>query len=345
MVKLSVIIPIYNTPRELLDYCLSSIQENIRELEDVEILCMNDGSTESHVEQTLKEIENKDSRFKYIYKQNSGVANTRNMGIDMARGEYITFIDADDYLEPDALSYMLESVEGKNTDLIVFGYCNNEGDGISKEARNVVSELSCEDVVADLIANNIRSDIGISLASVWANLYKRDVILRNKVYFCQSIAPSEDGYFNLCFIQAIDKFYIDNRLVYHYVYYEGSAVHKFSDILKRTSINILPKLEDYVSTNYPERNDLKDAIAIRAYFYIREIKEYYFTHPQNTKSFSVLKSEMDEFLNNPIISKWIKKLRLLDAKDKIDFKNRLLLKLHLYWIFLITERRERKKHS
>ncbi len=81
MTKLSVIIPIYNTPRELLERCLASIHDNICELKEVEILLINDGSTESYIEPLFEESATKDNRVKYIYKSNSGVSETRNLGI------------------------------------------------------------------------------------------------------------------------------------------------------------------------------------------------------------------------------------------------------------------------
>lgn len=86
MVKLSVIIPVYNTPQDLLEHCLSSIKDNISNMEGVEILLLNDGSTEPYVEQMLKEIEKEDSRFKYILKKNSGASDTRNVGIESLKG-------------------------------------------------------------------------------------------------------------------------------------------------------------------------------------------------------------------------------------------------------------------
>ncbi len=101
--NLSVIIPIYNTPYDLLEHCLASIKENLVDMEGVEVLMINDGSTAPHIASQLQQKALEDSRFLYIYKPNSGVSETRNLGIEKAKGEYITFVDADDYLEADAL--------------------------------------------------------------------------------------------------------------------------------------------------------------------------------------------------------------------------------------------------
>lgn len=346
MIQLSVIIPVYNTPRELLGQCISSIQNNIRKLGETEILCINDGSTELYIEQMLKDAEAADSRFKYIYKPNLGVSDTRNLGIDMAQGEYIIFVDADDYLEPDAFSYMLESIKKQYADLVVFGFCDNDSDNvIEKEVKKWISDSSKLNAVSTLIENKMKSwyEIGVNLASVWAKIYRRETIIRNHVRFNQSIAPNEDGFFNLCFITNIDKFYIDNKLVYHYVYYDNSAIHKFTNRIINVSINMMPLLENFVISHFPYHKHFFDLIIQRAYCFVRANKQIYFTNPHNPKSFWELKSEMDDYLNNPSISKWLKQMKLFDAENMIDFKNRLLLKLHLYWIFLITERRKRRK--
>jgi glycosyltransferase involved in cell wall biosynthesis len=347
MKKLSVIIPIYNTPKLLLEHCIESVQINVCKIGDeVEVLLINDGSTEQHIDPLLKETEASDSHFHYIYKQKSGVSDTRNLGIDKAQGEYIIFVDADDYLEPDAFSYMLESMKKHQADLVVFGYCINENSHVAEERiEKWISGSSRLEVLHSLIADSLGLwyEKGVNLNSPWAKIYKRDTIIRNQIRFSPKLVLHQDSIFNLWFVSSVESFYIDNRIVYHYVVHENSAVHKFSNRLFSVAINLIPMLEKHVADNYPDNKDFYDAIGKRAYFYVRLIKEDYFTHPQNPKSFWELKSEMDAFLSNPIISKWLKKMKLRGAEDTLDFKNRLLLKMHLYWIFLITQRRKKKK--
>lgn len=347
MIKLSVIIPIYNTPEPLLEHCISSIQENLQQMGDeVEVLLINDGSTVSHIEPMLKAAEAADNRFKYKYKANSGVSDTRNLGIDMAQGEYIIFVDADDYLEPDAFSYMLESMKKHDTDLIVFGYCTNKNSSVAEERiEKWISGSSRLEVLYSFIADIMESwyEKGVNLNSPWAKIYKRDAIIKNQIRFSPKLVLHQDSFFNLWFASSIDRFYVDNRIVYHYICYENSSIHRFSNRLLGVAINLMPMLEKFVANNYPDNKDFYDAIGRRAYHYVRLIKEDYFTHPQNPKSFWELKSEMDNFLSNPNISKWLKQIKLRDAEDAVDLKNRLLLKLHLYWLFLITERKKRKK--
>ena len=344
MIKLSVIIPIYNTPAPLLEHCISSIQENLCLMGDeVEVLMINDGSSESHIEPVLKAVETADSRFKYVYKDNSGVSTTRNLGIKMAQGEYITFIDADDYFEPDALPYMLQTAMRTDVDMVMFGFCRNDVD--VKERKSFKQRFDVnKEIIQTLISNNMQwwFSHGTNLASVWAKVYKREKLLIHHISFIQDIAPNEDGYFNLCLLCKIPAFYVDNTLVYHYVYYAGSAIHKFSNCDIRIGKNILPRLEE-IADYYGEVDDFATSISYRALKIIMSARKSYFTHPDNTKSFCKLKAEMEDFLSEPIIKKWTKWSRLRDLRNKSVLMNLLLLKLHLYPIFLLMERMKRKR--
>lgn len=346
MLRLSVIIPVYNTPAPLLAHCISSIQDNLCLMgDDVEVLLINDGSTESYIEPMLKAAETTNSRFKYIYKDNSGVSMTRNLGIERALGEYITFVDADDYLEPDALPYMLQTAMCVDVDMVMFGFCHDDVEVKERKLIKQRFEVN-EEILQMLISNNMDwwYSCGTNLASVWAKVYRREKLLLHQVSFIQDIAPNEDGYFNLCLISKISAFYVDNKLLYHYVTYAGSAIHRFTNCDFRIGKNLLPRLEVFVEMNHLNEIDYSASIGYRTLKVIMSAKRLYFTHPQNTKSFWELKTEMNDFLSEPVIKKWIKKFCLKDVKKKEDLKNLVLLKLHLYFIFLIRDQMKRKLH-
>lgn len=342
MVRLSVIVPIYNTPIPLLEHCISSIRDNLNLMGDeVEVLLINDGSSETYIEPMLKAVETADSRFRYIYKDNTGVSLTRNMGIEMALGEYITFMDADDYLEPNALPYMLQTAMRTDVDMVMFGFCRDDVDMKERKLLKQRFEVN-KGIIQALISNNMQwwFSRGTNLASVWAKVYKREKLLFHQISFIQDIAPNEDGFFNLCLLCNIPTFFVDNTLVYHYVIYAGSAIHKFSNCDIRIGKNILPRLEE-IADNYGEVDDFATSISYRTLKIIMSAKQSYFTHPQNTKSFRELKTEMNDFLSQPIIKKWVNRFRLRNVRSKMELKNIILLKLHLYPIVLIVDRCKR----
>lgn len=346
MIKLSVIIPIYNTPHNLLEHCLTSVKENISNMDDeVEVLLINDGSTELYIEEVLKATEKQDESFKYIFKLNGGVSDARNVGIGLAQGEYISFLDPDDFLEPDALQYMLNVIQEKNADMVTFGFCYDNEKVCGKTFNAWVSGNDKEKAILSLISNDMTKwyDYGVNLASACMKLYRRSALIQNKIFFKTELATDEDGFFNLCLLNTIEKFYIDNRLVYHYVTSTNSKTHGFSDLAVNAAGILLKDLDDFVRHNIASSH-ASSLVAYRAFKFIRAAKDLYFTHPLNTQSFWELKSQLNAFLSTPIIKESVNQLPLSFAKNKIDLKNIVLLKLHLYWVFLLTERRKRKRH-
>ena len=126
MEKISIIVPIYNCEKYL-DDCLSSIRN--QSYSNLEIILLNDGSSDASEKICLEHKKN-DKRIKYLYKENSGAANTRNLGIEKATGEYIMFVDADDYIDLDYIELLYKSLKSNNVDVVVSGFTTVDEKGI-----------------------------------------------------------------------------------------------------------------------------------------------------------------------------------------------------------------------
>ena len=101
---ISVIVPVYNPPHHLFEANIKSLTSQCG---DFEFIYINDGSTDKWITDRLQCLARTDSRIVYVNKQNSGVSDTRNVGIDMAKGDYVMFVDSDDALAKDSLDYVL----------------------------------------------------------------------------------------------------------------------------------------------------------------------------------------------------------------------------------------------
>ena len=132
MVKVSIIVPVYNVEKYL-SKCLESLINQT--LKDIEIICVNDGSTDNSLS-ILKEYANKDSRIKIIDKQNEGVSVARNTGIEVATGEYLIFVDSDDYLVENACEKALNTIEHNNSDICIFGHYDLVDEKLVKSSVN-----------------------------------------------------------------------------------------------------------------------------------------------------------------------------------------------------------------
>ena len=186
MVKLSIIIPVYNV-ENYISQCLDSILNQT--FKDFEIICVNDGSTDNSLNALLK-YKNKDERITIIDKKNEGSGIARNTGLTIAKGDYVYFVDGDDWIEDNSLGKIVSKADELNTDILIFGglsYYNGKGkkgcysaDKLPKKYLNKV--FSSED---------IKKDIFKFPSTAWTKLYKRDFLLINNIKF-QDIKIGQD---------------------------------------------------------------------------------------------------------------------------------------------------------
>lgn len=270
---------------------------------------------------------------------------------DMAQGEYLAFVDADDYLEPDALQYMVEQADNTDAEMILFGYCYNDNIKEVTRRHDLVREEERIKMIAAHIAGDKQNEywksFAINVHVPFAKIYRRSVIKGMNLRFSPKLRISEDSFFNLMYMERCPKILIDNKVVYHYVTNPESVTHKMTNVRFTNTPTHIEMMEEVIaSTPYATDTEL-----CRYWFtqkVLEDIRYYrytYLTHPENHKPLRQLISELHEFLSKPAISRWVKKLRLRDADNMMELKNIILLKLNLYWLFLIIEREKRKRRN
>ncbi len=200
----SVIIPAYNVEKYI-EECLKSIEN--QNYANYEIIVVNDGSTDNTLN-VIKELAIKDNRIKIINKPNTGVSDTRNFGLDEAKGDYIVFVDGDDYLADDYLSYMLSLIDDNEADfafsLNCFTYKKEKQ--IKKE---IVKQLSSEEATALLLSPRV-------MVGCWNKIYKREFLNNNKIRFLPKLRYGEGLQFITHVTLLTNKIICGNRKVYYY---------------------------------------------------------------------------------------------------------------------------------
>ena len=185
MVKVSIIVPVYNVEKYL-SKCLESLINQT--LKDIEVICVNDGSTDDSLS-ILKEYANKDSRIKIIDKQNEGVSVARNTGIEVATGEYLMFVDSDDYLVENACEKALNSIEHNNSDICIFGHYDLvDGNKIISHKTNDLIKIKDLNVKENLVEYSIY---------IWDKIYRTEFIKSNQIKFPLGLKTAEDVIFCL----------------------------------------------------------------------------------------------------------------------------------------------------
>lgn len=249
MPKISVIMPVYNVAAYL-PKCLDSIINQT--FNDLEIICINDCSTDNSL-QILKEYEKKDKRIKVIAnKENVGAALTRNVGIDMAKGEYIYFMDSDDWLETDYLAVMLQTIEQVNTDIILNLNIIQETPEISKPyeyAANV--KISPQGEYWDKW--RIITD---SPCLLWARLYRREFLEKNHLRLSPMRTTCDDYIFQYTSNLYCEKTFLFYGSTYHYRVHNNS-ITGIAKTNKCWDLQFM-KAYDAIYDYYKEHNVLDD---------------------------------------------------------------------------------------
>ena len=190
--KVTVIIPAYNS-QEYIERCLDSVLAQT--FQDFEILVINDGSIDD-TGKIVKEYAKKDERIRYVEQENIGVARTRNKAVGLARGEFIAFMDNDDFIDKDYLEMLLPKRGG---DVVISGFKRPNKDG------KIIAQMRLENEEWSKFMN----------PTPWAKIYRRGFIVNNKLEFLDN-GIGEDIYFNLVAMLTTKKIRILDYVGYNW---------------------------------------------------------------------------------------------------------------------------------
>lgn len=210
---ISIILPVYNNERHL-SRCIKSILNQSHN--EIELIIVDDGSTDNSGN-VCDEFALNDDRVICIHIKNSGVAKARNIGIDRAKGDYLVFVDSDDYLGPELITDNLEIALKEDADIVCFNYYNDNG--VNKiKVNSYVENDNYETILEKFVS-------GRTEKACWNKLYKRRIW--NNLRFPVNINYAEDWYTVLQAFFITDKIVANDRAYYYYTTYnEGSITHR-----------------------------------------------------------------------------------------------------------------------
>lgn len=249
MPKISVIIPVYNVEKYL-KRCVESIRNQT--LKDIEIILVDDGSPDN-CPQICDKFAEKDSRIKVIHKKNGGLSSARNAGLYVATGEYIGYIDSDDYAELDMFEKLYMCARKNEVDFVMADYWRVQSNGIRKKKSLDIREglYKKENIIREIYPMLImREEVDYGpLLSVWHCLYKADFIRKNKLFFDEEIKWSEDCIYSAILGYMADKFYyLKNEYVYNYMQNEGTISTSYKPESWSVYCKMNEKLRDFFET-------------------------------------------------------------------------------------------------
>lgn len=210
---ISVIVPVFNAEKYLAR-CVESILNQTFQF--FELLLVDDGSTDAS--SFICDSYKYDERVQVIHQANQGVSAARNNGIDNASGDYIVFVDSDDFLEPNAFDVLLTYIGDNAYDLVCGSF-----QLVFPSGMRCSRKLKREDLLPNqLAAVCYEINFDVILGSVWGKLYRKDIIQNYKIRFPSDISYAEDNIFNIQYYRYIKKAILLDNVVYNYFYNENS---------------------------------------------------------------------------------------------------------------------------
>lgn len=238
--KISVIIPAFNIA-DYLPRCLDSVLSQTHK--NLEVIVISDGSTDS-TNDVIKSYAEKDSRIVAVFKENSGVSDTRNKGLDIATGDYIGFVDGDDYIEPDMYEVLLKNALEHDADISHCGYqmvFPTRVDYYYNTKKKVVQDNLKG--IRDIIVGDYVEP------SPCIKIYKKEIV--NDLRMPSGIKINEDVLFNFYAFTKSKKAVYEDLPFYHYILRKGSAAtSKVNENKLYDPIKVRKEMFEYCVTNY-----------------------------------------------------------------------------------------------
>ena len=260
---ISVIIPVYNTA-QYLNQCIESVRHQT--VENLQIILVDDGATDNSP-QMCDEWAKKDSRIQVIHKKNEGLGLTRNAGLNVALGQYVSFLDSDDTLDSNTYERCITRMEELGAKACYFGRKTMDKDGKMHLNPNIPDKLVFRgnEVKAEFAKRYFgllpaEEKVPYIQASSCCVLYKRDIIEENQIRFCSEREYlSEDRFFNLDICKAADCVCILPEDFYNYTYNAGSLTKKRNHTKFARCKLLYQKLAEY-TVDFPEIADVQPRI-------------------------------------------------------------------------------------
>lgn len=239
---ISIIVPVYNA-EEYIKKCLDSIVNQT--YKDLEIILVDDGSPDSSGA-ICDEYAKNDSRIKVIHKENGGLSSARNAGLNVASGEYITFIDSDDYIEEDTISSVVDAILQKQVEIVLIREKQVNQNG---ETTKIVGDTPTNTTFYKEKEFLVELVLGKQINGACDKFYKRECI--KDLRFEEGRHHGEDMLFNVCYLSCVKNVGYVDSIKYSYVANENSITHASFNSHSVDNIYFKDKVYNIVKESYP----------------------------------------------------------------------------------------------
>lgn len=343
----SIIVPVYNAENYIKE-CIESILKQT--FSNLELILINDGSTDSSA-RIIDEYAKKDKRIKPIHIENSGVSTARNIGLQNATGEWVTFVDSDDWIEPDMISFAVKKAKETNADIIMWSYFKNYANqelplSLLPGGNQIIENEKDKDLfhlkaIYSLYGEN-RLTESVSSGTVWCKLYKKSLIDKKDLQFKVGLTRAQDTIFSINAAEHASKIVYYEKHLYHYRITTTSTTSG-TKYIKNTKLPFNMLLEEFSSFIEKKGKGMDskyfDAFNGRTIQVLMWHLKHNYYHKQFSGGILKRRKEIINLIEEEPYNTALQKVnhKLLPKKEKamvILFKRRLILIFYILYILL-----------
>jgi glycosyltransferase involved in cell wall biosynthesis len=324
---ISIILPVFNTEKQL-DRCIKSLINQT--YEKIEIILIDDGSTDKSLDRCLF-FKQQDSRIYCFHQENSGVSSARNRGIEEAKGDFITFVDSDDWIDGNVCETFFDAYQKNNCDLFCYSAVYH------KKRSSISSYLFPNDI--DILTPEQKQelqrkvftpyapDFGYNVntrfaGSACGKFYKRNILIDKNLQFSKETTISEDCLFNTYALDSFERIGYTRKSCYHYVQQEDSAQNRYRPNSDMYFSFVIKQIQKWLKETNKNQQFIDSANCLFVHYLFGILKEDIF-HRDNRLSWINRKNLLNQVLKMPEYSVALQSIN----RNYFSFPEKMLISL------------------
>lgn len=310
---ITIVVPVYKVPYDLLHKCLDSICAQTSG--NFEAILIDDGSPDD-CGKICDEYAEKNPFMRVIHQQNGGLSVVRNNGIDNAKGDWVCFVDGDDWIEPNTVEFAEEYVrECGDGDVLIWDEYYDIGETVKKNCflgENVEGTLcfqgaECEKLIDRILPPKIAKPSPLAIVDIGtanARAYRKAFLQENQVYNQPGLKRTQDNVFNLWAFHKAEKIYYRCERLYHYVYSPEAATRKYTPDVADTMYFLYECMDDFVCKTH-DTESYHQRLYLRFVRVLQRCFELNYANPKNPKNLAARLKEAKADMERPLFKKAI----------------------------------------
>ena len=329
-IVVSIIVSIYKK-EEYLEQCIESLVHQT--YPNLDIILIDDGSPDQCGE-ICDDYAKQYESIHVIHQKNEGLGFARNVGMENAKGEYITFVDPDDWLELDCIEKVLNEIILRKVEVLYFQRCR-EGLRPRTYPKTGSRYIEKEELLTlqKKVLDRLQKYVAFSPVVGCIKIYKTDFLKSNNLIFPVGLARDEDRIFNLYVLEFLERAYFLDYTGYHYRVYHDSYNFQYHPEMPKVMLHFIEEADKFITAYHKDDVEYYGWLGAGAVNSLKRIESTYTFHPQSQLSRREIIRIIKNYLNDDIVKKYTGKCSVRCFNRRSNKIRYLLLKFHFYNLY------------